>query len=50
MNECLNLTAFDASLQRVCFVLALVCMTFVKHGETQTISEEVIQEIRDNED
>ena len=34
----------------ICFALALVCMTFVKHGETQTISQEVIQEIRDNED
>lgn len=34
----------------ICFALALACMTFVKHGETQTISAEVIQEIRDNED
>ena len=35
----------------VCFALALVCMSQVKHGETQTISEEMIAEIRDeNED
>ena len=35
----------------VCFALALVCMSQVKHGETQTISDEMIAEIRDeNED
>lgn len=35
----------------VCFALALLCMSRVKHGETQTISEEMIAEIRDeNED
>ena len=35
----------------VCFALALVCMSRVKHGETQTISEEMIEQIRDeNED
>lgn len=35
----------------VCFALALLCMSQVKHGETQTISEEEIDRIRDeNED
>lgn len=35
----------------VCFALALLCMSQVKHGETQTISDEQLQEIRDeNED
>ena len=29
----------------VCFALAMLCMTQVKHGETQTISDEVIEEI-----
>lgn len=35
----------------VCFALALLCMSQVKHGETQTISEEMIDKIREeNED
>ncbi len=35
----------------ICFALALICMSQVKHGETQTISDEMIAEIRDeNED
>ena len=35
----------------VCFALALLCMSQVKHGETQTISDEVIDKIREeNED
>ena len=35
----------------VCFALALACMSQVKHGETQTISDEMIDQIRDeNED
>ena len=34
----------------ICFALALLCMSFVKHGETKTISDEVIQQIRDEED
>ncbi len=29
----------------ICFALALLCMSQVKHGETQTISESVIKEI-----
>ena len=29
----------------VCFALAMLCMTQVKHGETQTISDEVLEEI-----
>ena len=33
----------------VCFVCALLCMCFVRHGETNTISEETIRAIR-NED
>lgn len=35
----------------VCFALALLCMSQVKHGETQTISDDMIDKIRDeNED
>ena len=35
----------------VCFALALLCMSQVKHGETQTISDEMIDKIREeNED
>ena len=35
----------------ICFALALLCMSQVKHGETQTISQEVIDQIKDeNED
>ncbi|MBR5112961.1 MAG: MFS transporter [Clostridia bacterium] len=35
----------------ICFALALICMSQVKHGETQTISDEMIDQIRDeNED
>ncbi len=35
----------------VCFALALLCMSQVKHGETQTISNDMIDKIRDkNED
>jgi maltose/moltooligosaccharide transporter len=35
----------------LCFALALICMSQVKHGETQTISAETIDQIRDeNED
>lgn len=34
----------------VCFALALACMSQVKHGETQTISDEQIKEIRDEND
>lgn len=35
----------------VCFALALLCMSQVKHGETNTISDEMIDQIRDeNED
>ena len=34
----------------ICFALALLCMSFVKHGETRTISEDVLKEIRENED
>ena len=30
----------------VCFILALTCMAFVRHGETDTISRETIREIR----
>lgn len=29
----------------VCFALAMLCMTQVKHGETQTISDEILEEI-----
>lgn len=32
-----------------CFVLALICMSFVKHGETHTISDDVIREARDDD-
>ena len=34
----------------ICFALALLCMSFVKHGETKTISDEVIKQIREEED
>ncbi len=35
----------------ICFILALTCMVFVRHGETNTISDKTLQEIRDeNED
>ena len=33
----------------ICFVCALLCMCFVRHGETNTISEETIREIRDED-
>ena len=33
----------------ICFILALTCMFFVRHGETNTISEETIREIRDED-
>ena len=33
----------------ICFILALTCMCFVRHGETNTISEETIREIRDED-
>ena len=35
----------------ICFALALLCMSQVKHGETQTISKETIDKIKEeNED
>ncbi len=35
----------------ICFALALLCMSQVKHGETQTISDETLDKIREeNED
>ena len=33
----------------VCFAIALICMIFVRHGETNTISEETIREIREED-
>ena len=34
----------------ICFALALLCMSRVKHGETNTVSEEQIKEAREQDD
>lgn len=34
----------------ICFALALLCMSQVKHGETSTISQELIDQIKDEND